>query len=75
MPRLRTKISCLQQSLTPHQWAVYDFALTIPKGKVTTYKDVAASAGGSPRSGALVIHISIIMLLNIIIFSWKCAEK
>jgi len=36
--------------LTPHQWAVYDFAVTIPKGKVTTYKDVAVSAGGSPRS-------------------------
>ncbi|KIM42658.1 hypothetical protein M413DRAFT_26679 [Hebeloma cylindrosporum] len=36
--------------ITPHQWAVYDFALTIPKGKVITYKDVAGSAGGSPRS-------------------------
>ncbi|KAF8164728.1 6-O-methylguanine DNA methyltransferase [Crassisporium funariophilum] len=36
--------------LTPHQWAVYDFALTIPSGKVVTYKNVALSAGGSPRS-------------------------
>ncbi|KJA16102.1 hypothetical protein HYPSUDRAFT_324374 [Hypholoma sublateritium FD-334 SS-4] len=40
----------LDQRLTPHQWDVYDFVLTIPKGKVATYKDVALSAGGSPRS-------------------------
>ncbi|KAF9530922.1 6-O-methylguanine DNA methyltransferase [Crepidotus variabilis] len=36
--------------LTLHQWAVYDFTLTIPSGKVTTYKDVAQMIGGSPRS-------------------------
>ncbi|KAJ7250406.1 6-O-methylguanine DNA methyltransferase [Mycena rebaudengoi] len=41
--------------VTPHQWAVYDFTLTIPAGKVTTYKDVCLAVGGSPRSvgGAL----------------------
>jgi methylated-DNA-[protein]-cysteine S-methyltransferase len=53
---------------------VYNFAVTIPKGKVTTYKDVAVSAGGSPRSGALVINVPIIMLLTSV-FSWQCAEK
>ncbi|KAF8959418.1 methylated-DNA--cysteine S-met [Flammula alnicola] len=36
--------------LTPHQWNVYNFAMTIPGGKVATYKEVAADAGGSPRS-------------------------
>lgn len=74
MPHLDAKTSCPEQPLTPHQWAVYDFAVTIPKGKVTTYKDVAVSAGGSPRSGALVINVPIIMLLTAV-FSWKCAEK
>ncbi|KAJ7124551.1 methylated-DNA--cysteine S-met [Mycena epipterygia] len=41
--------------VTSHQWAVYDFTLTIPVGKVTTYKDVCQAVGGSPRSvgGAL----------------------
>ncbi|KAF7331023.1 DNA binding methylated-DNA-cysteine S-methyltransferase [Mycena venus] len=41
--------------VTPHQWAVYDFTLTIPAGKVVTYKDVCQAVGGSPRSvgGAL----------------------
>ncbi|KAJ6579590.1 6-O-methylguanine DNA methyltransferase, partial [Mycena vulgaris] len=43
------------QRVTPHQWAVYDFTLTIPTGKVVTYKDVCQAVGGSPRSvgGAL----------------------
>lgn len=36
--------------LTAHQWAVYDFALRIPRGKVTTYKDISLAIGGSPRS-------------------------
>ncbi|KAF8999388.1 6-O-methylguanine DNA methyltransferase [Cyathus striatus] len=36
--------------LTPHQWAVYDFILTIPKGQVSTYKGVSLAIGGSPRS-------------------------
>jgi len=36
--------------LTAHQWAVYDFVLRIPSGKVTTYKDVSLAVGGSPRS-------------------------
>ncbi|KAF8815783.1 DNA binding methylated-DNA--cysteine S-methyltransferase [Phlegmacium glaucopus] len=36
--------------LTAHQWAVYDFVLKIPRGKVTTYKDVSLAVGGSPRS-------------------------
>ncbi|KIJ96473.1 hypothetical protein K443DRAFT_682323 [Laccaria amethystina LaAM-08-1] len=36
--------------LTPHQWAVYDFTLSIPCGRVTTYKDVSLAVGGSPRS-------------------------
>ncbi|KAJ6459808.1 methylated-DNA--cysteine S-met [Mycena vitilis] len=41
--------------VTPHQWSVYDFTLTIPAGKVATYKDVCQAVGGSPRSvgGAL----------------------
>ncbi|KAF9474608.1 DNA binding methylated-DNA--cysteine S-methyltransferase [Pholiota conissans] len=38
------------KKLTAHQWAVYDFTLTIPKGKIATYKDVAMAVGGSPRS-------------------------
>jgi methylated-DNA-[protein]-cysteine S-methyltransferase len=40
----------------PHHWAVYDLILTIPLGKVSTYKDVCRALGtGSPRSvgGAL----------------------
>uniref|UniRef100_A0A8H7XKA4 Methylated-DNA--protein-cysteine methyltransferase n=1 Tax=Psilocybe cubensis TaxID=181762 RepID=A0A8H7XKA4_PSICU len=50
--KFRTKSG---KKLTPHQWAVYDFVKTIPKGRVATYKDVAYAAGGSPRSvgGAL----------------------
>ncbi|KAH7881840.1 hypothetical protein F5I97DRAFT_470194 [Phlebopus sp. FC_14] len=40
------------KKVTPHQWAVYDFARTIPCGRVTTYKDVCVVLGqGSPRSG------------------------
>ncbi|KAF5309221.1 hypothetical protein D9619_012734 [Psilocybe cf. subviscida] len=38
------------KKLTSHQWKVYDFTLTIPRGKVATYKDVAEAVGGSPRS-------------------------
>ncbi|CAA7269148.1 unnamed protein product [Cyclocybe aegerita] len=38
------------KKLTAHLWAVYDFTLTIPKGTVTTYKDVSLAVGGSPRS-------------------------
>ncbi|KDR74240.1 hypothetical protein GALMADRAFT_70668 [Galerina marginata CBS 339.88] len=38
------------KKLTAHQWAVYDFARTIPRGKVTTYKEVSSAIGGSPRS-------------------------
>ncbi|KAJ7618500.1 6-O-methylguanine DNA methyltransferase [Roridomyces roridus] len=43
------------KKLSAHQWAVYDFIMTIPVGKVTTYKDVCQAIGGSPRSvgGAL----------------------
>ena len=41
----------LPQTLTSHQWNVYDFVRTIPSGKVTTYKDVSLVVGGSPRSG------------------------
>jgi methylated-DNA-[protein]-cysteine S-methyltransferase len=45
------------QSITSHQWDVYDFVRTVPSGKVTTYKDVSSAVGGSPRSGATVfIH-------------------
>jgi len=37
--------------VTPHQWAIYDYARTIPCGKVTTYKDIATALNeGSPRS-------------------------
>ncbi|KAG8900291.1 hypothetical protein FRB99_006132 [Tulasnella sp. 403] len=37
--------------LTPHQWEVYDYVKTIPKGKVVTYKNVASALqSGSPRS-------------------------
>ncbi|KAF8838647.1 DNA binding methylated-DNA--cysteine S-methyltransferase [Paxillus ammoniavirescens] len=39
------------KKVTPHQWAVYDFARTIPCGRVTTYKDLCLALGqGSPRS-------------------------
>ncbi|KAG5642139.1 hypothetical protein DXG03_003569 [Asterophora parasitica] len=38
------------KAVTAHQWDVYDFVFTIPHGKVTTYKDVCKSVGGSPRS-------------------------
>ncbi|KAF9236899.1 6-O-methylguanine DNA methyltransferase [Melanogaster broomeanus] len=39
------------KKVTAHQWAVYDFALTIPCGRVTTYKDLCLAIGeGSPRS-------------------------
>ena len=39
--------------LTEHQWAVYDFARTIPRGRVTTYGALCKALGkGSPRSGA-----------------------
>ncbi|KAI3616997.1 6-o-methylguanine dna methyltransferase [Moniliophthora roreri] len=34
----------------PHHWDVYDFTKTIPRGKVTTYKEVCQAVGGSPRS-------------------------
>jgi len=30
--------STVVQTVTPHQWAVYDFVKNIPVGKVTTYK-------------------------------------
>ncbi|KAK7023510.1 hypothetical protein VNI00_016728 [Paramarasmius palmivorus] len=33
-----------------HHWDVYDFTKTIPRGKVTTYKEVCRAVGGSPRS-------------------------
>ncbi|KAF8638118.1 hypothetical protein AX17_002438 [Amanita inopinata Kibby_2008] len=36
--------------VTPHQWDVYDHILSIPVGKVTTYKNVSSAIGGSPRS-------------------------
>ncbi|KDR71059.1 hypothetical protein GALMADRAFT_254229 [Galerina marginata CBS 339.88] len=38
------------KKLTAHQWAVYDFTRTIPRGKVATYKEVSSAVGGSPRS-------------------------
>ncbi|KAF9464332.1 6-O-methylguanine DNA methyltransferase [Collybia nuda] len=38
------------KGLTSHQWDVYDYTISIPCGKVTTYKDVSAAVGGSPRS-------------------------
>ncbi|KAG8964823.1 hypothetical protein FRC00_001021 [Tulasnella sp. 408] len=39
------------KTITQHQWDVYDFILTIPKGKVVTYKDITvALRSGSPRS-------------------------
>ena len=42
---------CSTQRVTSHQWAVYDYARTIPCGKVTTYKDIATALNeGSPRS-------------------------
>lgn len=41
----------LFQRLTAHKWAVYDFVSKIPRGKVTTYKDISLAVGGSPRSG------------------------
>ncbi|KAF5371506.1 hypothetical protein D9615_009585 [Tricholomella constricta] len=38
------------KAVTAHQWDVYDFVRSIPCGRVTTYKDVCLSVGGSPRS-------------------------
>ncbi|KAG6910183.1 hypothetical protein DXG01_012632 [Tephrocybe rancida] len=38
------------KAVTSHQWDVYDFVRTVPSGRVTTYKDVCTSVGGSPRS-------------------------
>ncbi|KAG6375332.1 hypothetical protein JVT61DRAFT_3561 [Boletus reticuloceps] len=43
----------LEQKVTEHHWAVYDFARTIPCGRVTTYGALCKALGkGSPRSGA-----------------------
>ncbi|KAK2459321.1 hypothetical protein APHAL10511_008676 [Amanita phalloides] len=36
--------------IPPHHWDVYDHILSIPPGRVTTYKHVALAVGGSPRS-------------------------
>ncbi|KAG6333298.1 hypothetical protein ID866_5794, partial [Astraeus odoratus] len=45
----RTKLG---KKVTPFQWAVYDFTRKIPRGRVTTYKDVCSAIGqGSPRAG------------------------
>ncbi|KZT23203.1 DNA binding methylated-DNA--cysteine S-methyltransferase [Neolentinus lepideus HHB14362 ss-1] len=39
------------RKVTDHQWAVYDYILQVPKGKVTTYKQVClAISEGTPRS-------------------------
>jgi len=38
------------KGVTSHQWDVYDSILSIPAGKVTTYKDISLAVGGSPRS-------------------------
>ncbi|KAI6119251.1 methylated-DNA--cysteine S-met [Pisolithus thermaeus] len=39
------------KKVTAFQWAVYDFTRKVPRGRVTTYKDVCAAIGqGSPRS-------------------------
>lgn len=44
--------SPLEQKITEHQWAVYDFSRTIPRGRVTTYGALCKALGqGSPRSG------------------------
>ncbi|CAE6439727.1 unnamed protein product [Rhizoctonia solani] len=43
--------TCAGKKVTPHQWAVYDYILDIPAGKVATYKSVCDGLGqGSPRS-------------------------
>ncbi|KAF6748548.1 6-O-methylguanine DNA methyltransferase [Ephemerocybe angulata] len=42
--------------LTPYQWKVYDYLLTIPRGRITTYKGVAAAVGGSPRSAGTALR-------------------
>ncbi|KAJ3535973.1 hypothetical protein NMY22_g6246 [Coprinellus aureogranulatus] len=42
--------------LTPYQWKVYDYLLTIPSGKITTYKGVAQAVGGSPRSAGTALR-------------------
>ncbi|KAJ3785837.1 methylated-DNA--cysteine S-met [Lentinula aff. detonsa] len=36
--------------ITEHQWDVYDFTKSIPRGQVSTYADVCRAVGGSPRS-------------------------
>ncbi|KAF9449024.1 DNA binding methylated-DNA--cysteine S-methyltransferase [Macrolepiota fuliginosa MF-IS2] len=46
------------KKITQYQWDVYDFILRIPMGRVTTYKAISESVGGSSRSvgGALKIN-------------------
>ncbi|KAF9071844.1 methylated-DNA--cysteine S-met [Rhodocollybia butyracea] len=38
------------KGVTQHQWDVYDFTKSIPKGQVVRYADVCRVVGGSPRS-------------------------
>ncbi|KAN0098107.1 6-O-methylguanine DNA methyltransferase, DNA binding domain containing protein [Tylopilus felleus] len=46
------------KKITEHQWAVYDFSRTIPRGRVTTYGALCKALGqGSPRSvGSALRH-------------------
>lgn len=41
---------------TAHQWKVWDFLMTVPRGKVTTYKGVAQAVGGSARSAGTALR-------------------
>jgi len=48
--------------VTKYQWDVYDFILKIPRGKVTTYKIISESIGGSARSGGIFttqLHLTV----------------
>ncbi|TEB28970.1 DNA binding methylated-DNA--cysteine S-methyltransferase [Coprinellus micaceus] len=42
--------------LTAYQWKVYDYLMTIPQGKITTYKGLASAVGGSPRSAGTALR-------------------
>ncbi|KAF8427224.1 6-O-methylguanine DNA methyltransferase [Boletus edulis BED1] len=57
-PARATFLTRYGRKVTEHQWAVYDFARTIPCGRVTTYGALCKALGkGSPRSvGSALRH-------------------
>ena len=63
----RDLISESGQRLTPYQWKVYDYLLSVPAGRVTTYKGITSAVGGSPRSGQRPPAMSPIFTLTIVL--------